>query len=339
MTRDTPRNIFAGLLKREFIILPNGKTLLDIPGGNLLYALAGFLFWDKEPSPGIVARVGEDYPRQWLNQFEKYGADTRGVKILPEALDLRYFAAYSSRSVYVSEDPVAQFARLGLSFPKALLGYRPSSSEIDSRTNLLPTSLRKEDIFPIYLDATAIHLCAIDYLTHSLLPALLRQAGFTTVTLDPSPGYMNPTYWGDVPALIPGLTAFLPSEDDLRFLFQGHSDDLWEMAEALAAYGCEIIVIKCGERGQLLYDAAGRNRWEISSYPSRVVNPVGVGDAFSGGFLAGYRRTYDPIEAVLWGNISASLVIEGMGPFYILDTLPGLAEMRLETVRQSVRKV
>jgi hypothetical protein len=34
-------------------------------------------------------------------------------------------------------------------------------------------------------------------------PAL---AEFTTVTLDPSPGYMNPTYWDDIPAMITGLT-------------------------------------------------------------------------------------------------------------------------------------
>jgi sugar/nucleoside kinase (ribokinase family) len=171
------------------------------------------------------------------------------------------------------------------------------------------------------------------------MPAVLRQAEFTTVTLDPSPGYMNPTFWNDVPALITGLTAFLPSEEDLRTLFQGHTKDLWAMAEALAAYDCEIVVIKRGESGQLLYEAATRSHWEIPSYPTRVIDPTGAGDAFCGGFLAGYRRKYDPLEAVLHGNISASLVMEGSGPFYAADALPGLAQARLEALRQSVRKV
>src|SRR5690606_38280027 len=125
---------------------------------------------------------------------------------------------------------------------------------------------------------------------------------------------MHSVYWDDVSALITGLTAFLPSEEELRSLFHGRSSDLWEMAEALAAFGCEIIVIKRGERGQLLYDAQSRTRWEIPSYPSRMVNPTGAGDAFCGGFLAGYRRTYDPLQAVLHGNISASLTVEGNGP-------------------------
>jgi sugar/nucleoside kinase (ribokinase family) len=171
------------------------------------------------------------------------------------------------------------------------------------------------------------------------MPALLRKAEFTTVTLDPSPGYMNPAYWGDVPALLTGLTAFLPSEEEVRALFQSRSNNLWEMAEALSAYGCEIIVIKCGERGQLVYDAATRSRWEVPSYPARFANPIGAGDAFCGGFLAGYRRTYDPLEAVLYGNISASLVVEGNLPTYALETLPGLPEARLEALRQLARKV
>jgi sugar/nucleoside kinase (ribokinase family) len=111
------------------------------------------------------------------------------------------------------------------------------------------------------------------------------------------------------------------------------------MAEALAKYGCEIIVIKYGERGQLIYDAASRNRWEVPPYPARLVNPIGAGDAFCGGFLAGYRRTYDPVQAALYGNISASLVVEGHSAFYALDVLPGLPEARLESLRNSVRKI
>jgi sugar/nucleoside kinase (ribokinase family) len=179
----------------------------------------------------------------------------------------------------------------------------------------------------------------VDYLTHSLLPALLRQEGFTTITMDPSAGYMNTSFQADVPALVAGLTAFLPSEEEARSLFQGFSSDLWQMAEVLSSYGCEIVVIKCGERGQLLYDGAARQRWEVSSYPARVVDPTGVGDAFCGGFLAGYLRTYDPLQAVLCGNVSASLAIEGHGPFYPLDALPGLAQARMDALRQSVRKM
>jgi len=335
----TPRFLVAGQLTRDYVLFPSDKPLLDVSGGSALYAAVGVAIWEPDPPPALVARVGEDYPQEWLDDFSRQGLNTQGVRVLPEAVDVRFFTAFLSRSTRALDDPVAHFARLGLPFPKALLGYRDTSSMVNSRTRLLPTSLRQGDIPPDFLDASAIHLCPLDYLTHSLLPAVLRQAEFTTITVDPSPGYMNPIFWGDVPALLTGLTAFLPSEEEVRSLFQGRSSDLWEMAEALAAYGCEIVVIKRGESGQLVYDNAGHNCWEVPSYPARLVNPTGAGDAFCGGFLAGYRRTYDPLQAALHGNVSASLVVEGHLPSYALDTLPGLPEARLEALRQSVRKI
>jgi hypothetical protein len=336
---ENPKFIFAGKLNRDYFITADNTPVLDILGGNLAYAGVGFKIWESYPAPGLMARVGEDYPQKWLDELTTHGFDTRGITILPEAVDLRTFYVYTDKATRITGEPVPFFSQLGLPFPKALLGYRDSTSAIDSRLTLSVTSLRQDDTPDDYKEASAAHLCPIDYLTHSLLPAVFRQSGVTTVTLDPAPGYMNPTFWNDVPPLITGLTAFLPAEEDLRNLFKGQSDDLWEMAEALTAYGCEIIVIKRGIRGQYIYDAASRSRWEIPAYDSRLVNPTGVGDAFCGGFITGYRQTYDPVEAVLFGNISASIVSEGVGPFFALEVHPGLPQARLDNLRQSVRKI
>lgn len=335
----TPRFLVAGQLTRDYILLPSGEGLLDIPGGNVLFAAVGLALWEPEPPPAILARVGEDYPHEWLDEFKRRGLNTLGVKILPDAIDLRNFVAFQDPNTQWNDDPVAHFARFGLAFPKALLGYRPLHKSIDSRTNFSQTSMRQSDIPEIFMDTGVAHFCPSDYLTHSLIPALFRQAQFSTITLDPSIGYMSPVFWDNIPSLITGLTTFLPSEQEMFSLFQSRSSDLWEMADALSAYGCEIIVIKCGERGQMLYDAASRTRWEIPAYPARVVNTIGAGDAFCGGFLAGYRRTYDPLQAVLYGNISASLAIEGNSAFYALDVLPGLPQARLETLRHTVRRI
>jgi ribokinase len=111
------------------------------------------------------------------------------------------------------------------------------------------------------------------------------------------------------------------------------------MMEEIGSYGCEMVVIKRGEQGQLLYDTAGKARYEVPAYPARLYNPTGAGDAFCGGFLAGYRKTFDPVQAVLHGNVASSLVVEGSGPFYALDALPGLADSRLDFLEQSVREV
>ena len=339
MPNTSLRFVIAGQLKRDFALIPNGKALVDVPGGNVVYAAAGFGVWEPTNLVGLLARVGEDYPREWLTAIQKRGFDIQGIRILPEAIDLRSFYVYTDEYSRLTEDPATHFTRLQQPFPKALLNYSRPGTSYDSRSRLSPTSLRQSDIPEDYLDATAAHLCPIDYLTHTLLPAVLRQNGFSTVTLDPSSGTMTPTFWDDFPALVTGLTAFLPSEEEMRKLFHGRSTDLWQMMETIADYGCEIVVVKRGERGQYLYDRTTKMHWEIPAYPARVIDPTGAGDAYCGGFLAGYRQTYDPLQAALYGSISASLTIEGSGIFFALDALPGLAQARLDALKEGIRKV
>ena len=220
-----------------------------------------------------------------------------------------------------------------------MIGYSESNNKRDNRRTVSVSAVREGDIPPSYLTATGAHLCSLDYLSHNLLPAVLRQKGFSTITLDPSPSYMDSSFIGDIPALITGLTAFLPAEQDLLNLYKGKSANLWEIAADLGRFGCELVIIKRGAAGQYLYDTGSGRKWEIKAYPARTKNPSGAGSAFCGGFLAGLRRTFDPLQAVLYGSVAASLVIEGPGPFFALQALPGLPEARLEYLQGAVREI
>ncbi len=329
--------VIAGQLRRQFLIPPEGKPLLDKPGGNLLYAAAGTRLWTDTVS--LLARVGEDFPNDWLRSFQQKGLDTRGIKIVPALMDLRSFIVYIDERNFQRANPVSHFARLGLPFPKGLLGYQPPQEEQDSRTRANPDSPKLSDIPADYRVAKAAHLAPLDLLTHSQLAAAFRHSGVSYVTIDPDPGYMNANYLDDLRSLLQGITAFLPSEDEIRSLFWGRTHDLWEMAETLASFGCDIVVVKRGARGQLVYDRVGNRKWEIPGYPSNFVDPTGAGDAFCGGFLAGYAANLDPLQAALHGNISSSFAIEGSGPFYLLDSMPGLAQARLASLTDLVRQV
>ncbi len=329
------RYLVAGQLRRDYVITPHGTAFSDALGGSLFYAATGVAVW--ESGVGLIGRVGEDYPREWLEDAAAYDFDLRGIRILPETIDLRSFMAFPDLETRQFDNPVSHYARLNLPYPKSLLGYSPPAPQPDSRTQPTRLTIRANEIPDDYLDATAAHLCPLDFLSHTLLPSALRQGRITTITLDPAAGYMNPVFWDDIPMVVKGLTAFLTSEEKLRGLFQGRSTDLWEMAETIAGFGCEIVVIKRQARGQFVYDHAAHNRWIVPAYPAQVANPLGAGDAFCGGFLAGYRSSYDPLSATLHGNISASMVVEGNSPLYPLDALPGLASARLDSLRSSVR--
>ncbi len=340
MAERSPTFLVLGQLRREYLITPAGKVFVDQPGGNLLYAAEGLSLWlDEDEVVGLVSRVGEDYPRSWLENFTNKGYNIEGVRILPEEVDVRSFRAYTDLRTFHTDDPVSHFSRLELSFPRSLLGYKDTSGELDSDTKMNTLSLRQSDLPDDYQYASVAHVCPVDFLTHSLIPAALRQAGLTTVTLDPGKGYMHSTFWDHVPALMPGVAAFLPSEEDLREIFKGSSEDVWEMAEEMAGWGCEIIVVKRAEKGQLLYDCSARIRYEVPAYPSKMVDLTGAGDVFCGGFLAGYRKTYDPLQAVLYGNVAASIAVEGSGAFFSRDVLPGLQHARLESLKEAVREV
>lgn len=287
----------------------------------------------------ILARVGEDYPHDWLRQFEQKEIDPQGVKILPGPMDLRSFMVYTDPTIYQRSNPVSHFARLGMAFPKGLLGYLPPATDADSRVSSKTDSPKIIDIPSRYYGAKGAHLCPLDYLTHTQLAPAFRQGGVTSVTIDPGPGYMNGSFLNDLRSLLQGVSAFMPSEDDMRTLFWGRTTDLWEMAETLGSFGADVIVIKRGTRGQLVYEHGSRRKWEIPAYPGRMVDPTGADDAFCGGFLAGFVADFDPLHAALQGNISASLSIEGSGPFYMLDCMPGLAQARMQSLADIVRVV
>lgn len=328
--------VLAGQLRRQYLIPPQGRPLLDAPGGNLLYAAAGARLWNDTVS--LLARVGEDYPQEWLRTFQQKKIYPQGVKIVPGPMDLRTFMVYTDPQSYQRTNPVAHFARLGLPFPKGLLGYQAPQNEQNSRARANIDSPRLSEIPTEYYTAKAVHLAPLDLLTHQQLATAFRQRGATYVTIDPGTGYMNANYLNDLRSLLQGITAFLPSEDEVRALFWGRTNDLWEMAETLASFGCDIIAIKCGGRGQVVYDRISNKKWEIPAYPSRYVDPTGAGDAYCGGFLAGYAATLDPLQAALQGNISSSFAIEGSGAFYLLDSMPGLAQARLHSLSTLVRQ-
>jgi sugar/nucleoside kinase (ribokinase family) len=332
-----PIFVIAGRITREYILPPVGMPLLDVAGGSALYAAGGLLLWDT--GLGLLARVGEDYPRARLREIESRGINMTGIEIVQQSLDLRAFYSYNSKLEGAHGSPVSQFARRGLTFPKALLGYQgpPDAAEDRSRPGTAP-----EAVLPIpssYLEARAIHLCPLDLATQRRLIGAFKAGTATTLTVDPSPDYMVPSLMKALRVTLAGVTAFLPSEDELRSLFWGQTYDLWEMAAGVSGAGCEIVVIKRGSEGQAVYDSRSQEKWEIPAYPARLADPTGVGDAFCGGFLGGYRSTYDPLQATLYGNVSASLKLEGSGALYPLSTLSGLAEARLNVLRDLVRKV
>jgi hypothetical protein len=341
MIVNSPQYLVLGQLLREFLVTPDQEISLNQPGGNLLYAAEGLALWlDAGEKIGLVARVGEDYPRVWLDDLIGKGYLTDSIRVLPEEIDLRYFRAYEDLRTVIEEDPVKIFAKLETSMPRALLGYQPPSHRGGSEDleMISRLALRKSDLPDCLEGVRAAHICPMDYLSQSLMPAALREAGVGLVTMDPG-RFMQPQHFDAVRQLVIGLTAFLPSDEELTRLFHGRTTEIWEMVDEVSSWGVEVVVVKRSWKGQLMYDAETGRRFDIPAYPSSMVDPTGAGDVFAGGFLAGLGKTSEPLEALLFGNVAASFAVEGSGPYYTRESLPGLEAARLASLREAVKVV
>jgi hypothetical protein len=334
-----PAFVIAGKLNREYILPHSGPPLLDSPGGSLLYAAGGMAVWNS--NAGLVGRVNAEYPREWLRGFEERGFDVRGIRIMPELqnVDLRSFAAFNETNERNTSGAVSHFARRQLTFPKTLLGYQPPDESRKDPRATEPVSPSALDAPRDYRAAPYVHLCPFDFVSQSQMVDLFRGGSNQVVSLDPSARYMSPAFWRDLRLVLQGVTIFQPSEEELRSLFWGETNDLWEMARRVSEYGPRIVVVKRGAQGQMVYDVAGNHRYEIPAYPSRIADLTGAGDSFCGGFLAGFQTTNDPLMAAFHGSVSASLTIEGSGPFYALEVLPGLASARLHWLKEAAREM
>lgn len=338
MESSTPflRYIVAGKFSRDYLIFPNGQTAIDVKGGSAFYTASGLGLWDDHI--GIIGIVNEEYPIEWLQELESRGMDVRGVQKLATFYDQRNFIAYPTIEDPDISNPISHFAKINTPFPKTLLGYSAGENQ-NPKKNISDPTIRIRDIPFDYLDVTAVQICPMDYSSQSRLPSFFRQGHVTTITLQASNDYMNSLYGDLVPTILKDINAFICTETQIRNLFYGKTSDIWEMVSDLDVYGCELIIIQTKKNKFLLWERSSRKKFEIPMYPSAIVDPTGILEAFCGGFLSGLRSYQNPLRATLQGSISASFTAEGIGPFYCLDSLPPLVEARLESLSSSVVEI
>ncbi len=334
------RYLILGPLHREFILPLQGRPYVDRPGGPALYAAAGLAAWRPQDRIALVSRVGRDFPEAWLQELAALGLDVRGVHRVDAVADTRQAWIYDEQGRPLLEGWVRRFRERGFPFPKDLLRPLPPQPR-GLQTRPSPLTLRAADIpMEVLAEARFAHLAPLDYLTHHLLPAHLRQEGIRTIGLELEGPYMAAGYRSRVQELVAALTVVYVHEDRLRHLFGGLREDLWAMAQEVASWHVQVVVILRGDWTLWVYDAAAARRWVFPPYPHlRFKDPTGAASAMAGGFLWGWSQTEDPREAGLYAAATLSVALETTGPLALLDTLPGFLEQRRNTLAEYVYRV
>lgn len=100
------------------------------------------------------------------------------------------------------------------------------------------------------------------------------------------------------------------NDDEFAVLAGSHAAGL-DAARGLVADGARLVVYKMGEAGAVTLTADGEQRsgiWQVAA-----IKPVGAGDAFLAGLLAGLAAGRTVPDAVLRGAATAAIVVAGVG--------------------------
>jgi sugar/nucleoside kinase (ribokinase family) len=75
------------------------------------------------------------------------------------------------------------------------------------------------------------------------------------------------------------------------------------------------------------------------SVAAEVIDATGAGDAFCGGFLAGFAQFNDVAEAALRATVSASFALASVGPTALAAVSADAASARLADARRRMTRV
>jgi adenosine kinase len=226
--------------------------------------------------PHVMATVGEDFEeyRAWL---EAKGVDTSLMKVVPGVFTASFFATTDQASAQIA------------SFYPGAMGYAGSQSlkELPSKPELVLVSPNEPGAMTKF--AAESRELGIHYL-YDPSQQVLRLEG-KELARDMEGAY------------------FLFCNDYEFGLISKKTG--WSLDQILEHV--KVLVITRGKDGADLY--ADSNSVHIPTVPEReIVDPTGVGDAFRGGFLAGYSHGFDWKLCGEIGSLAAVYCLEQNGP-------------------------
>jgi len=277
---DRPAIVCVDSIIIDDIVLPDGATHMGVLGGGVTHAAAGVAVWGERP--GIVAHVGRDLPGSIRARLAR-DFDVQGVIALdaPQARAWQVFEWDGRRTEIFRVDVLDPF-----------LDDPPP-----------------EQIPAAYEAARGLHL---------LRPAD-DVAGWRARFPDAAILW-EPTQQFMVEGRLPQFRAALPlvdvvSPNSLEAGLVYGLDDPADLVRAMLDDGARVVALRLGADGSLLGGADQPGLIRLPAIPvAQLVDQTGAGNAYCGGFLAGWLAAGgDLLAAACCGGVSASFTIEVTG--------------------------
>ena len=282
------RLVTVGSVAFDAIESPFGKTDKIVGGAGTFITLASSFFVKEQ---GIISVVGDDFPASTLENMKAKGIDIQGIQI--KAGEKTFF--WSGR-------------------------YH---NDMNSRDTLVTELNVLEHFNPIVPQAFQ----GADYLMLGNLSPQVQRMVIERMEKRPKLIAMDTmNFWMDIAleelkktmALVDVL---IINDEEARQLSGVYS--LVKAAKVIRTMGPQIVIIKKGEHGALLFHE--ENMFYSPALPLEdVFDPTGAGDTFAGGFM-GYIAATDDFSfenmkrAIIAGSALASFCVEKFGTQRLLE--------------------
>ncbi|MBI1893232.1 MAG: sugar kinase [Candidatus Rokubacteria bacterium] len=268
--------LVVGSVALDSVKTPFG-AVQEILGGSATYFSYAASFFSPVQ---LVAVVGEDFPQAHLDLLKRRDVDLTGLQVA-KGRTFRWAGEY---------------------------GYDLNEAKtLDTQLNVFADF--RPDLPESYRQPSFLFLANIDPdLQWEILHQVERPR---LVAMDTMNFWINGKRQA-LERILSEADALIINDGEARQLTQ--EPNLVKAAEAVLAFGPQLVVIKRGEYGAVLF--AHGNFFFAPAFPlAAVLDPTGAGDSFAGGFMGALARDGGMDEAglrraVVYGSVMASFAVE-----------------------------
>jgi adenosine kinase len=227
--------------------------------------------------PRLLATAGEDFV-EYRDALERSGVDTSGIRLIKGEFTASFFANTDLANAQIASFYPGAMAAAGDLSLNELKGKRPELvliSPNDPRAMVRYVSECKQLGIPYIYDPS------------QQIPRLTDD---------------------EIKEGLEGALALFVNKYEFRMIQKRTGLSPWEI-KALTQFS----VVTLGEEGSVIYQGEKELRIPVVT-PNEIIDPTGVGDAFRGGFLAGYARGWDLEICAQMGAVAAAFCLEQEGP-------------------------
>lgn len=270
--------LVVGSLGLDTVETPFDKVV-DALGGSATYiSLAASYFTGPV---NLVGVVGDDFPEKYIRLFEEHKIDLDGMQIKSGEKTFRWGGKY----------------HYDLNVRDTLF------TELNAFENFNPV------ISDYYRKSKYICLGNIDPVLQMRVLDQMQDPQF--VVCDTMNLWIK-TMKDELLKLLNRVSAFIINDSEARLLT--NEPNLIKAAKQILKLGPEILIIKKGEHGAMLFSQG--TIFSAPAFPMEMIyDPTGAGDAFAGGFIGYLHQTRDLSfdnlkKAVIYGSAMASFCVE-----------------------------